>query len=87
MYDLGIVSVKRDTASPRCGGILDGASSGIFYKPFEPILEHERCVWIMSTKGATGYKVNIQYLGQDALKQVIVGGFRDSEDNGTFIAL
>lgn len=63
----------------RCGEWLQATSGGIYYKAFEPVIENERCVWIIGVPGGVGYTINIQYLGSptnepNGLQELILTG-------------
>lgn len=68
---------------PRCGESFNCTSSGIFHSPFKPVLENERCVWTVVVPGASGYQIDVLYLGWDPKNnkngisnQVLINGFK-----------
>lgn len=73
----------------RCGEVMTGDSNGIFYKPFEPVMNNERCVWTIATPDATGYRVKVLYLGYssqtDGDQQIILSGFGRNQANPTHV--
>lgn len=63
--DTGMFPLNMTTPL-RCGEVLNSSSGLIFYKAFESVLEHERCVWTIVDNEAVEYNVNVQYLGQNS---------------------
>lgn len=65
----------------RCGEWQFEQTGSIYYKPFEPVEENERCVWIIGVPSALGYAFNLQYLGEptnqpNSGQELIVSGVK-----------
>lgn len=76
--EIGMFPLNMTTTPLRCGEFFNTSTNIIFYKAFENVLEHERCVWTIAHHGAVGYKVNVQYLGQNSnpnLNRLVITGF------------
>lgn len=52
----------------RCGDWHKTSPGIIYYQPFDPVVDYERCVWVIQVPGAKGYNINIQFMSESINK-------------------
>jgi len=51
------------TLSTSCGEVLNSTGGVISYRPNQPLVQNERCVWMIRGGNPSGYTINVRVIG------------------------